>query len=234
MPLRSTFGEIIEAVLEEARLSTNQSRGVDHRNHIKRKIKRNYNFFWQDNDWSFAQLRREDASKDIQAGQRYYDFPVELDTVRAFNVLYLLGGVWIPLEYGIGTMHYSAFNSDAGEMTDPPLRWEIRDSRQFELWPMPASDLAGGIRFEGYRKKTELTSESSRCDLDDDLISLHVAAEILETDKSAGAPAVRAAATAQYNMLRGQGPRPRVVMGGGVPGPNTYRIVGGRFSHVNP
>lgn len=234
MPLNSTFDEIIEASLDEARLSTNQSRGVDHRNYVKRLIRRYYNFFWADTDWPFAQIRREDAGKDIQAGSRYYDFPAELDTIRAFNVFYKLGAAWTLLQYGIGTEQYSAFDSDAGEVTDPPLRWCIRDRQQFEIWPIPASDLAGGLRFEGYRVKSPLTTGSSRCDIDDDLISLHVAAEILEGNKSADAATKRAAAQAHYVMLRAQGPRPHVIMGGAPSSAQNYRIIGGRFAHAEP
>ena len=234
MPLNSTFDEIIEAVLDESRLSSNQSRGIDHRNYVKRLIKRNYSFFWQDFDWSFGQIHREDASKDISAGQRYYDFPAELDTIRAFNVYYKLGSAWTLLRYGISTLHYSKFDSDEGDTADPPLRWMIRDRQQFEIWPMPASDLVGGLRFEGYRKKNELTAGSSRCDIDDDLIALHVAAEILTGNKAGDAPAKAAAAGAHYAMLRAQGPRPTVIMGGGGgSGPN-YRIIGGRFAHTDP
>lgn len=229
-----TRDQLTEQVLSECRLSTNQSRGIDHRNYVIQLINRYYQDLWSDHDWSFAQIRREDAGKDVQAGSRYYDFPAELDVERAYNVYYKLGNAWTLLTYGIDTTQYSAFDSDAGETSDPPIRWEVRDGDQFEIWPMPASDLDGGLRFEGYRKKTELVASGDRCDLDDSLVVLFVAAEILAGNKSGDGPVKLAAAQARLATLRGREPRPRVVMGGSPNNQQNYRIIGGRFAKVQP
>lgn len=233
MARNKTRDELTESVLSECRLSTNQSRGIDHRNYVIQLINRYYQDLWSDHDWPFAQIHREDAGKDISAGQRYYDFPVTLDVERAYNVYYMLGNVWMQLEYGISTGQYSAFDSDAGTTSSPPLRWDVRDGNQFEIWPMPASNVADGLRFEGYRKKTELITGSSRCDLDDSLIVLFVSAEILAGNKAADAPTKLAAAQSRLVMLRGREPRPRVTMGGGDDR-MSYRVIGGRFAKIYP
>lgn len=234
MARNKTRDELTQAVLSECRLSTNQSRGIDHRNYVLQLINRYYQDLWSDHDWPFAQIHREDAGKDVSASQRYYDFPVELDLERAYNVFYKLGNVWTCLEYGISTRNYSSFDSDAGDTSDPPLRWEVRDGRQFEIWPMPASDVLDGLRFEGYCKKTELTASNSRCDLDDSLVVLFVSAEILAGNKAADAPIKLAAAQARLVLLRGREPRPRVVMGGGGDTRQNYRVIGGRFAKIYP
>lgn len=232
MARNRTRDELTQQILSECRLSTNQSRGIDHRNYVIQLINRYYQDLWSDHDWPFAQIHREDAGKNVNAGQRYYDFPATLDVERAYNIWYKLGSAWTLLEYGIDTSNYSAFDSDAGETTDPPLRWEIRDGNQFEIWPMPASNLVGGLRFEGYRKKTELIASDDRCDLDDSLIVLFVAAEILAGNKAADAPVKLSAAQARLVMLRGREPRPRVIMGGGGDTRQNYRIIGGRFAKI--
>lgn len=232
MPRGETFAVIQEAVLDEARLSTNASRGTGHRNMVKRKIKRYYNQLYTAWDWEFASIKREEAGKDVNAGQRYYDFPVNLDQSRGYKLWYHLGHAWIELQYGIGVEQYSAFDSDADERNDPPLRWQIYDDRQIEIWPLPAGNLAGGLRFEGFRKANPLTTDASTCDLDTDLIALFVAAEILQGNKAAEAPAVLAAAQAHFMALKGNVPHKRRIMGGGNLNRPNYRVIGGRFAKV--
>lgn len=232
MARQETFAEIQEAVLDEARLSTNASRGTSHRNYVKRLIRRYYTQLYVGWDWEFSTINREDAGKDANAGQRYYDFPTDIDTNRENALWYKLGAAWIKLDYGIGVDQYSAFDSDNDERSDPPLRWMIRDDGQFEIWPMPASTLVNGLRFEGYKKKTELVADSSRCDLDTDLIALFVAAEILAGNKAADAPAKLAAAQAHFMALKGNAPTKRRIMGGAPDNKPNYRVIGGRFAKV--
>lgn len=233
MARNSTFGSIIEMTLDEARLSTNSSRGVDHRNHVKTLIRNMYEMLYDEHDWPFKRIKREDAGKDIEAGSRYYDFPAALDLTRAFSLYVKWGEIWLILDYGIGTEHYSYYDSDDDERTDPPLRWQIYDENQFEIWPMPATNLPGGLRFEGTRKFTPLIDDGSRCDLDDIMIAKFVAGRILGRNKAPDAGQVLAEAQQRLMTLKARAPRPRVIMGaGGVRAAPRYRLIGGRFAEV--
>lgn len=234
MARNNTLEELIEFVRDEAALSTNSSRGTDHRNYIIRLIRRYYEQLYDEHDWPFLRLKREDAGKDIEAGQRYYDFPAELNLERAHKLWVKWGETWIPMEYGITPDDYSAQDSDDDERTDPPLKWQIYDENQFEIWPLPATDNPGGLRFEGIRKATALNEESDRCDLDGTLIALFVAAEILGKNKAtaAAAEAKLSAARDRFNTLKARAPRPRVRMGLGHVADTKYRIIGGRYVKV--
>lgn len=232
MARNNTLSELIESVLDETRHSTDATRGVDHRNYVKRLIRNFYEQLASEHDWSFLRIHKEDAGKDIQAGSRYYDWPVNLDMERAISLWTKFGEVWSQLTYGIGPQEYSAYDSDEDERTGPALRWQVYNETQFEIWPLPASNITGGLRFEGYRKITPLIADDDRCDLDGILIVKFVAARILARKKSADAAAVQAEAVERLNTLKARAPRPRVIMGGAPTGGNQYRIIGGRFARV--
>jgi hypothetical protein len=178
MALRTTLEELVEMVRDEARLSTNTSRGTDHRSHIVRLIKRHYEILLADHEWEHLMIRREDAGKIMQAGQRYYDFPAELDTGRIHKVWYKWGNDWRPLIYGITPADYNDQDSDLDERRDPAEKWDFYGAKQFEVWPVPITN-GNEVRFEGVRKAEQLLHENSRADLDDNMLALFVAAEIL-------------------------------------------------------
>jgi hypothetical protein len=171
MTLRTTLEEVVEMARDEARLSSSSARGVDHRNMIVRLVKRIYEQMLNEYDWMHLQVRREDAGKILQAGQRYYDFPATLDYGS-------IKKVWRPVEFGIRPQDYSIVDSDQDERRDPVERWDYRSDRQFEVWPIPTVN-GEEIRFEGKLKVEPLTEDASRLLLDDQMIALYAAAEIL-------------------------------------------------------
>lgn len=182
----TTLSELRELVRAEARLSTNTSRGIDNNDYIDRLIKRVYETLWDDHDWPFLRVRREDSGKTIQAGQRYYDYPDDMSVETIEEVWAKFGSVWHKLEYGIPPDVYNDLDSDDDERSDPPLRWQMRDEDQFEIWPMPASN-DGELRFVGKRKFVQLVATTDRAEIDDIAISLICAGEILASQKQADA-----------------------------------------------
>lgn len=129
-------------------------------------------------DWPFLKVYRD---KTLSAGQRYYDVPDDMNLERIVQVDTLFGSIWEPVERGITLDNYSACNSDLDARRDPLERWDVRDTgegMQVELWPIPASD-NGTVRFTGYRQLSPLVSTSDRADLDDQLIVLYAAGELL-------------------------------------------------------
>lgn len=221
MALRTTFGEVIEMVRSEARLSTNTSRSIDHLDHIKQLIKRNYKQLAEDYDWRHLELKRDTgvSRKLLQAGSRYYDYPTAVNPQKITRALVKWGGTWQPLEYGITYNDRSAYDPDNNQRVDPIMRWMAYGETQFEVWPLPATNgVADGVNevaFEGQKKVTELTADASRLDMDDILVSLMCAAEILAANELEKAAAVKAdAASARLSTLRGNtGSKARYVMG---------------------
>ncbi len=229
----ATRDEIVDAILDECRHSTNATRGVDNRNYVIRLVKNYYESLYSEHDWPFVRIRKEDAGKNIQAGSRYYDYPAQLDVERGYKLWVKWGQAWLELKYGIGPEQYSAFDSDADQRTDPPIRWQVYDENQFEIWPIPATDLVNGLRFDGYRKLTPLTSGNSRCDLDDILVIKFCAARILGRRGAKDAPIVLAEAQQRLATLTNREPKARIIMSGSsMPNRDQYRIIGGRFAKV--
>lgn len=223
MALRTTFGEVIDMVREEAGLSTNTSRGVDHLDQIKRLIKRHYKSLAEDYDWRHLELKRDSSvsRKILQAGSRYYDYPTAANPQKITRAWVKWGSTWLPLDYGITYADRSAYDPDNGQRIDPIQRWMAYDTAQFEVHPLPATngvaDGANEVAFEGQRKVTELTQDGSRLDMDDILISLMCAAETLAASGRKDAAQVKAdAAVARLWTLRGNtGSAARYVMGSG-------------------
>lgn len=197
MALRSTFGQVIEMVRNEARLSTNSSRGIDHLDHIKQVIRRHYATLAEEYDWQHLNVVRDSASsrKVLQAGSRYYNFPADINPLAIERAWVKFGGVWEPLAYGIGYPQYSAFDPEADQRTDPVTHWDFHGDAQFEVWPLPASNgSAGGdgeVAFEGLKRIETLTTTSNRLDMDDHLVTLLAASEILTENGQKGAAEIK-------------------------------------------
>lgn len=231
MAMQTTLEEIVEMARDEARLSSATSKGIDHLNHIKRVIRRHYQLLCDGYDWEHLRITREDAGKDMAAGQRYYDFPAELNLIKALRAWHFWGGQWRPLSHGITPAHYSIFDSDADARTDPVDRWDFYGDSQFEVWPLPAS-ASGEVRFEGTKLITPLTSDEARADMDDILLSLLTASTLLnENEQTAAANERLSAANSRLAQLRaGLSDRSSVCIGMG----NAYGARRPRtITHVN-
>ncbi len=199
----TTLNQLLEKLRAECRFSTNTSRGIDDANYLRQILIRVQEQLYDEYTWPFLQILVEDADKILQAGERFYDFPDELNLERVIRVWHKFGNEWIELEQGISPTQYSSFDSDADVRSDPPIRWDIRDGRQFEIWPVPSSN-GTPVRFQGTRLLTPLVEDTSRADLDDILIVLFSAGEILTSTKQPDAQIKLNLATRRLNTLRGQ------------------------------
>ena len=226
MALRKTFEQIVEATRNEARLSSNTSRGVDHLEHIEQIIKRNYYSLCEDFDWKHLQIKRGDATgnrKVLQAGERYYDWPVNLNPLKVSAAWVKWGGTWQPVNPGIGYENYSAYDPAEDQRVDPVSRWDYYGGTQFEVWPLPATNgTADGdseIAFEGQKLPEQVVDNTSRLDMDDILLSLMAAAELLQENDSKAAQGKAGLASARFLSMRSNmGGVVRYVMGGGAIG----------------
>lgn len=121
---------------------------------------------------------------------------------------------WQPVLYGIDSEEFNYVDSDIGEAQDPVQRWQMSGEATFEIWPMPQT--AQTCRFSGQRVLGTLAADADKADLDDLLIVLFCAAELLADAKSAKASTVLAKATQRLARLRGV-----------YPARQTQRIIGG-------
>lgn len=129
-------------------------------------------------DWPFLKVQRDKA---LGAGQRYCDVPEDMNLERILTVDVLVGDVWEPVERGISLDDYSLCNSDRGARRDPIEKWDVVDTgdgEQVEVWPLPASNNVT-LRFSGIRKLKPLVDQEHKADLDDQLIVLFAAGEIM-------------------------------------------------------
>lgn len=198
-----TLGELTEQVRHECRKSSNASRGIDNLSHIQQVIRRVYEELYDEFDWPHMKVWRD---KTINAGQRYYDFPSDLNLERTSDKVYFeYGSVWVPIAYGVDPEDYTIHNSDNDERADPVLKWHIIDASgtpQFEVWPLPAS--SGTVRFTGIKAKTELSDNAAKCDLDDVMVVLFASAEILEAAQAPDARTKMSKANARKMRMQGR------------------------------
>lgn len=210
MALYSTFGEILTQMRAEARLSTNPAVGAGANDRYKALINRVYATLFDDYDW--PHLRYEAPWIPLAAGQRYYDTPIGIDHNRIESVVAWWNEEPYPLDPGIGFKEYAAFSSENDERADPVQRYDLRSltdgSTQIEVWPLPASS-GMSLQITGVRKLSKLVNSSDVCLLDDYLVALFAAQEILRPISSDDADTKLAAGKARLQQLRARAVQPQ-------------------------
>lgn len=177
----TTLLKLLDKLRYEARLSGNPAHNAQVRDTHVNMLQRTQERLWQDFTW--PHLRKEWQVK-LQLGQRVYDTPEDLDIDRVEKIEIFRDGGWYELAFGIGGAEYSTWNSDLGEQSWPPQRWRIVPDEQLEIWPVPdqnADDTTreGYLKFTGTRRLRQLVDDGDRADLDDNMLALYCAAEIL-------------------------------------------------------
>jgi hypothetical protein len=201
-----SLGELIDDVRAEAGHSLQSNLGTAMREVIVKILQRQQRRLWEDFDWTFLRVERDVAA---QAGLRYYNFPADLSIERLEKVEFKWGDRWHKLVYGIGPTELDQYDSDRDVRSWPVYRWQEHENDQIEVWPVPSQNGStvatdGMIRFTGIRKLSPLVAESDRADLDDTLLVLFSAAEILAREKAADAGLKLQMAEAHYRRLKGR------------------------------
>ena len=175
---------------------------------------------WEDYSWPFLKVTRD---IEIQAGQRYYDLPSDVTFERVERVETKHGDYWTKLHYGIGAAQYNQHDSDRGVRSSPIRRYDAHENNQIEFWPIPEnnSDSTTGtdsIRIYGIRNLSPFIAAADLADLDDQLIVLYTAAEVLTRQKQSDAQNKLAQAQAHYQRLKARMSKTDTfVIGGGEP-----------------
>lgn len=222
----TTLGQLVLMLREEIGDATSAAQGQNNLAHLKQILRRTQEFLWNDHTWPHLRVERFET---LQAGERYYALPEDLAFDRVEGVpscCIKYDETWRPVTYGIGPEHYNISDPEQDEREDPVRAWMVHEDEQYEIWPVPATN-GYRLRFNGIRKLKPLLADGDRADLDDHLIVLFAAAEILARRKSADADAKRTLAGRLYQRLKGaQSKSSMFVMGGGydpINGPRNER-----------
>lgn len=175
--------------------------GTSEVDNLKEQLRRVQELLYDDYDWPFLNI---DRTINLQAGQRYYDFPIDLNYDRVEKVVFKYGNAFVNVERGITFDDYSAYDSEAGDRSSPLVKWDVKNTgtiEQLEAWPVPSED--GKLRFFGTKKLAPMVDDSDRAILDDRMIVLFAAAEMLARQKSPDAKNKMDLANARLLKLRG-------------------------------
>lgn len=201
----TTLIKLIDDLRAEARLSQNPAHNAQARDAQMRQLQRVQEWLWADFTWPHLRVERQIP---IVTGQRYYDLPDDLDVDRVEKAEIFASGTWVPLYGGIDGRHYAAFNSDLDQRSWPPRAWKLGEGNDIELWPISDQDSAadtreGYLKLTGIRRLKPLIADGDRADLDDIMLVLYAAAEILAAAGSKDAQLKLDQANRRYARLRG-------------------------------
>lgn len=205
----------LESIVADVRLETGRSPsrnyGQDEYDAIKHLIVREQERLYWDHDWPFLRIQRDIV---LQAGDRYYDWPADMNYERLSGIYVIWGNERMALERGITAAEYNVYNSDDDQRADPAEKWDIimpgaagstaAAGEQAEIWPIP-SQTGTIVRIEGFAKLQPFTADNDVCTLDSTLLTLFPAAEMLARDQKADAQAKLTAANRIYSRMRGLG-----------------------------
>lgn len=205
MARRTTLVKLLDDLRAEARISLNPAHNAQVRLvHIK-MLQRVQERLWDDFAWPHLRVQRQ---KPAEIGQRYYSVPEGMSVDRIERIELFTDGGWRLLDPGINGGHYAAWNSDLDARSWPPRAWQIHEDMDIEIWPISdtagdADTLEGYLRFTGIRNLNPLVADTDRADLDDRMIVLYAAAEILAASGAKDAQLKLDQANAIYARHRG-------------------------------
>lgn len=188
----------------EARLSLNPAHNDQQRDYHVGLLQLEQERLWEDHDWPHLSVHRDQS---ISAGQRYYSPPADMRIDRIEMIEAKIDGRWRRLQYGIGPDEYHAHDSDLDQRAWPPCAWQIYEDEQIEIWPISDQNVDpvtenGTLRITGTRNLRPLVAAGDRCDLDDKLLVLFTAGQILASNGSKDAQMVMEKANRRLATLR--------------------------------
>lgn len=198
-----TLLKLLQDLRAEIRASGNAAHNASSREGHVQILQRMQEDIYDRHDWPLLRIER---NLDLQAGQRYYDTPTDINMDRLESIEVRYGQQWCALSYGIGAEHYSAWDSDLDERSWPVECWQIYEDEQIEVWPIPADNvdtvsLDGRLKLTGIKALPPLVADTDVAVLDDRLIVLYAAAELLAASGAKDAPIKLEAARQRERML---------------------------------
>lgn len=190
---------LLRMLRAELEISVNPAHNVQARDIQVDHLQRVQTQLWDDFNWPHLRVYRY---LNAQAGQRFYDPAAtlkennlgvlvaadDLSIDRVTDIWVRDGSIWRRLDPGITEEHYNTSSSQTGERDWPPRRWQVSENDEIEVWPVPG--LTGDttaktniFRLRGIRNLSPLTDDTHTADLDDRLITLMAAADMLGGEK---------------------------------------------------
>lgn len=214
---RKQFTQLLTKLRDELGISSDPAVGSSATPQLKQIISRVYETLYDAHDWTH--LRQMFDRITLNAGQRYYDFPDDMDFDNLEDVKVWISAQPYNVTRGIDFEHYAVYSSDDDARSDPVQRWDVRlvgAKEMLEVWPIP-SGAGQSIQFKGKTKFTPLVDEADLCLLDDHLVVLYAAAELAPPKKRTEINAKLGAAQARLGIvkMRGQAASSSFRMGGG-------------------
>lgn len=219
MPTGTQLLQLVQMLRNETGRSDSVAVGVDDLPALKHLLKRTQTQLYDEHPWDH--LRQVFERIPLQSGERYYDFPDEFNFDRIEKVSVWYNSIPVPVERGIGFDEYSVYDSEADSRADPVLHWDVRwtgSEAQCEVWPIPSTNTQE-LQFIGIRALRPLVANADVCDLDDFMIVLYAAAELLAKSDPDLAKLKLGLAKARFNRIKGNAGNNgrRYVMGGSQP-----------------
>lgn len=157
---------------------------------LQRTLRRVQKLLWTNYDWPF--MRQVFPVIPLQAGEQFYDPPDGLDLNRIESAAVWTNDTPSEIKRWITWEQYASHNP--GVRGDPVMAWDVRTDQadftsQIEVWPTPASDQYG-LQIIGIRNLRPLVHDADLCDLDDELIILFAASQMLARQGTKDAPLV--------------------------------------------
>jgi hypothetical protein len=176
--------------------------GVSDLTQLKRVIARSYETAYQNYDWPHLTVYADRIP--LSAGQRFYDFPDNMDYDDIEKVVVWWNNLPVAIDRGIGFEEYATFDSENDATSDPVQRWDVRYTsthEQMEVWPIPAA--AGqSIQLVGQAKFVPLVNDDDLCRIDDHIVVLAAAIELTPAKERGALQAKLAAAQGRLSRLR--------------------------------
>jgi hypothetical protein len=193
------------------------AQGVNSVDTLKYLLQRTQEELWTAFVWPELTIRAEVV---MAPGQYQYPYPATMgyDQIRETWYAFTTDASWMPVDYGIGE---DAIKPGGGNSwrADPVQAWDTESTTQFRVWPTP--DQSGGtLRFKGNKLLGAFSADADLCTLDDNVIVLFAAAEILARAKAEDAAGKMQKAQRHLQKLLGNkiSAKRRVsTLGGGSP-----------------
>lgn len=197
---------------------TSSGQGINSLPMLQQILRRTQARLYLDFDWPNYVIDRDVT---LQAGERFYTFPQDINFNFIKGVWINYSASWREIAYGFTPVTYNSSNPDLGTRSDPIQLWRHYEVGQYEVWPVPASSNQI-LRFRALMQLPRLTDNADKALLDDTLIVLFAAAEILTRKKDADAQAKLQMAQSHFRNMKSRISKGGItVMGGMQPFPRS-------------
>jgi hypothetical protein len=226
--------QLVTMLRDESGRANSVAVGIDDLPQLKQVLRRTQEHLYDRHPDGWAHLRTVFDRIPLLAGDRYYDFPDTLNFDRIEDVAVWDSSTPLSITRGIGFQEYAVYDSENDARAEPACRWDVRwtgTTEQIEIWPVPSTNNQA-LQFIGTRKLRALIANDDVCDLDDQMIVLFAAAELLAKSDKELAARKATLAEERYARLKGNAAKhgQRYVMGSGPDNPSRRDRVSVRVS----